>query len=37
MDADDATAILSKKAVDSGVNIVRVHNVARTVSELRPL
>ncbi|MBE6523092.1 MAG: dihydropteroate synthase [Thermoplasmata archaeon] len=37
MDADDATAILSKKAVDSGANIVRVHNVARTVSELRPL
>ena len=37
MDIDDATAILSKTAVDSGANIVRVHNVARTVSELRPL
>ena len=34
MDVDDATAILSKMAVDSGADIVRVHNVARTVSEL---
>ena len=36
MDVDDATAMLSKMAVDSGANIVRVHNVARTVSLLRP-
>ena len=36
MDVDDATAMLSKKAVDSGASIVRVHDVARTVSVLRP-
>ena len=35
MDIDDASAKLSKTAVDSGANIVRVHDVARTVSELR--
>lgn len=35
MDIDDASAILSKTAVDSGANIVRVHDVGRTVSELR--
>lgn len=36
MDVDEATAMLSKKAVDSGASIVRVHDVARTVSVLRP-
>ena len=34
-DPDDATAILSRIAVESGASVVRVHNVARTVSELR--
>ncbi len=36
-DPDDATAKVCRMAVDSGADIVRVHNVARTVSELRPL
>ncbi len=34
MDIDDASAMLSKMAVESGADIVRVHNVPRTVSEL---
>jgi len=36
MDVDDASAMVSKMAVDSGADIVRVHDVARTVSVLRP-
>ena len=36
MDIDDASALMSKMAVDSGANIVRVHDVAKTVSVLRP-
>jgi dihydropteroate synthase len=35
MDVDDASAMLSRAAVDSGADIVRVHDVARTVSALR--
>ena len=35
MDVDEATALVSKMAVDSGANIVRVHDVGRTVSALR--
>lgn len=34
IDADVATARVSKMAADSGADIVRVHNVAATVSEL---
>ena len=37
MDIDDATARISAEAVRSGASIVRVHDVARTVSALRPL
>jgi dihydropteroate synthase len=37
MDADDASAFLSKTAADAGADIVRVHNVARTIASLRPL
>ena len=35
MDVDEASAMVSKMAVDSGADIVRVHNVACTVSALR--
>jgi len=34
MDIDDASAIVAKKAADSGADILRVHNVARTVAAL---
>ena len=37
MDVDEASAMLSKMAVDSGANIIRTHDVGRTVSALRPL
>jgi len=33
-DVDKASAVLSKKAIDSGASIVRVHNVEATVREL---
>ena len=36
MDIDEASAMLSKMAVDSGANIIRAHDVGRTVSALRP-
>jgi len=36
MDVDEASAMLSKMAVDSGANIIRTHDVGRTVSALRP-
>lgn len=35
MDVDEATAIVSKMAVESGASIVRVHNVKATVNALR--
>ena len=34
-DVDKASAMLSKRAIDSGADIVRVHNVEAMVSELR--
>ncbi len=37
MDVDEASAMLSKIAVDSGANIIRTHDVGRTVSVLRSL
>ena len=33
-DVDDASAYLSKVAIESGADIVRVHDVARTINEL---
>ena len=36
MDVDEATAMLSKRAVESGADIVRVHDVEKTFSALRP-
>lgn len=35
-DVDEASAVVARMAVDSGADIVRVHDVARTVSVLRP-
>ena len=35
MDVDDASAMLAKSAVESGANIIRTHDVKRTVSALR--
>ena len=36
-DADEVSAMLAGKAVGSGANIIRTHDVGRTVSVLRPL
>jgi dihydropteroate synthase len=36
MDVDEASAMVAKMSVDSGADIVRVHDVARAVSVLRP-